>query len=158
MNSTKKLSTLLVGALFLAGTLALPADAQQGPPAGSGTQAGQGAGNGNGPGDGTAPAPAPKDGTGYGKTSGKGSGSGTCDGTGAGPRGGSGSKGGSSGSGQRRSGSARGGRADRPDVTNPPQRTRSGPERIGTAPRQSDRALSIRTRNERNQQSARRKP
>ena len=50
MNSTKKLSTLLVGALFLTGMMALPADAQQGrrrtaPPLG--------------PGDGTAP-PAPR--------------------------------------------------------------------------------------------------
>ena len=57
MNSTRKLSALLVGTLFLAGTLALPAAAQQ-----------QGAGNGGGakagtkrqlgPGDGTGAAPA----------------------------------------------------------------------------------------------------
>jgi hypothetical protein len=80
MNSTKKLSTLLVGALFLAGTLALPADAQQGPANGSGAQSRE----------------ARKAGPG--------------DGTGAGPRGSTGSNGGSSGSGQRRSGGARGGR------------------------------------------------
>lgn len=99
MNSTKKLSTLLVGALFLTGMLALPADAQQGPANGSGAQAG--GTRQLGPGDGTAPAPAPKDGTGYGKSSGKGSGSGTC--TGTGPQG-------SAGSSSRGSGGRRGGR------------------------------------------------
>ena len=78
MNGTK-ITALLAGALLLAGTLALPADAQQGPRNGSGTQAGRQ----TGPGDGIAPAPAPKDGTGYGKTNGRSSTApGTCTGTG----------------------------------------------------------------------------
>jgi ribonuclease R len=103
MNSTKKTSTLLVGALFLAGTLAMTADAQQGPKDG----AKAGATRQAGPGDGTGAAPAPKDGTGYGKSKGKGSTApGACDGTG--PKGSSGSRGG--GSGKSGSGGGRGGR------------------------------------------------
>ena len=87
MKSITKTSTLLAGALFLAGTLALPADSQQSP--GDATAAQAGATRQLGPGDGTGNAGnGPKDGTGYGKSRGRGSSSGTC--TGTGPQGRSG--------------------------------------------------------------------
>lgn len=90
MSLTTKTSALLAVALLVAGTLALPSHAQQGPQNGAGTQAGRQMG----PADGTAAAPAPKDGTGYGSPyrksawglfdflGGSGSGTGICDGTG----------------------------------------------------------------------------
>ena len=65
MKSITKTSTLLAGALFLAGTLALPADSQQSP--GDATAAQAGATRQLGPGDGTGNAGnGPKDGSGYG--------------------------------------------------------------------------------------------
>lgn len=94
MSTLKKTSTLLAVALLLAGTLARPAEAQQGPQNGSGSKAG--ASRQLGPADGTGLQPAPKDGTGYGSpyksksvlgwlgfgASANGSGTGICDGTG----------------------------------------------------------------------------
>jgi len=100
MKSIAKTSTLLAGAFFLAGTLALPADSQQSP--GDATAAQAGATRQLGPGDGTGNAGnGPKDGTGYGKSRGRGSSSGTC--TGTGPQG-------SSGPASRASSGRRGGR------------------------------------------------
>ena len=70
-----KTASLLASALFLAGALALPADAQQG--------------SGKGPGDGTGnQGVGPKDGTGFGAGSGRRSGA--C--TGSGPLGSRGSR------------------------------------------------------------------
>ena len=65
MKRITKTSTLLAGALFLAGTLALPADSQQSPGDAKAAQAG--ATRQLGPGDGTGNAGnGPKDGSGYG--------------------------------------------------------------------------------------------
>jgi hypothetical protein len=92
MSLLRKTSTLLAIALLVAGTLALPARAQQGPQNGSGGPAA--GGRQLGPADGTAVAPAPKDGTGYGSPyrksawglfdvlGGTAGGTGTCDGAG----------------------------------------------------------------------------
>ena len=94
MSTLKKTSTFLAVALLLAGTLARPAEAQQGPQNGSGSTAG--ASRQLGPADGTGLQPAPKDGTGNGSPyksksvwtllgfggSANGAGTGICDGTG----------------------------------------------------------------------------
>jgi hypothetical protein len=119
MSTLKKTSTLLAAALLLAGTLARPAEAQQGPKDGSGTKAG--ASRQLGPADGSGLQPAPKDGTGYGSPyrsksalgwlgfggSANGSGTGTCDGTGPRGNGSGGGSGSCDGSGPKSGGGGR---------------------------------------------------
>ena len=124
MSISKKTSTLLAAALLVAGTLARPADAQQGPQNGDGNKAG--VSRQLGPADGTGLQPAPKDGTGNGSpyksksvwqmlgfggaANGLGNGTGICDGTG--PKGSGAGSGTCDGTGPKGSGGGRrGGRS-----------------------------------------------